>query len=339
MRYCAIFLSLCASLGIEGASRAQDANTIPPEFQKQLAYFDGAWTGTWTYSNGESMPENATRRPILGGRFSVITGNAGPTQFHIVSGWDAATQTLTDVVFLSDGSRITEAWTVKEDGEWFTLTSNTVGVTGDGRKFTSQNSVRIVSKDEYIYEAKNSEVDGVPQPGFQAVLKRQGGPADNKASKEQFTQLGDKLVGHWVSEFESDVAAEGVCEVGDKIVQSTSFEWVSSQTALLEKRVYKIGDKTIAEGVALISWDEPRKEIKSAYCDSLGGSWQSVWRKRGKTFVVQDRGVFGDGRKSVGRNIVSFSDGGKTLTYKLTQRVFGDQTFPDKEFTHHKVQE
>jgi hypothetical protein len=323
-----------------GTAWGQEKPGIPEDIIKELDGLVGTWevegkigdvteTGQFTcrWANSDDG-----KKCCLTGRFSYKTGDKSRSGVTLI-GWNAVCNCIEDRGFDVNGGNGRLLWTVESPNQW----QGDLTFVEDGKELKST-AVLIRKGPQEIVTEGTTATGEASRYVFRKVADAKKSPADNGASKEQFTQLGDKLVGHWLSEFESDVAAEGVCEVGDKIIQSTSFEWVSSQTAILEKRVYKIGDKTIAEGVALISWDEPRKEIKSAYCDSLGGSWQSAWRKRGKAYVVQDRGIFGDGRKSVGRNILSFSDGEKTLTYKLTQRVFGDQTLPDKEFAHHRAE-
>jgi len=165
------------------------------------------------------------------------------------------------------------------------------------------------------------------------------GQAKAEATKEHLKQLGDILVGKWVLESTTDITVEGICKQGDKFVENTSYEWVPNQLALLEKRAYQINGKTVAEGVTLIGWDAPKTQIRSTYFDSLGGSWQSTWRKTRHGFLVQHKGVSGDGKNSPSKNTATVSPDGKTLTVKITARVYGDDELEDKTIVYRRVQQ
>jgi hypothetical protein len=165
------------------------------------------------------------------------------------------------------------------------------------------------------------------------------GQAKAESTKEQFQELGQILVGKWVMESTTDISVEGVCKPGDKFVENTSYEWVSNQVGLVEKRAYQMNAKVVAEGVTLIGWDAPKAQIRSTYFDSLGGSWQSTWRKTRKGFTVQHKGVSGDGKKSASRNTATVSPDGKSITIKVTDRVHGDQQLDDIEVVYQRVQQ
>ena len=165
------------------------------------------------------------------------------------------------------------------------------------------------------------------------------GQANAEATKEQLKELGDILVGKWVMESTTDISIEGVCKVGDKFVENTSYEWVSNKTALLEQRAYTINDKTVAEGATLVGWDAPKKQIRSTYFDSLGSSFQSTWKKTQRGFTLQHKGTAADGKKSASRNTVTVSPDGKTLTFKVTDRVHGDEQLKDIEAVYRRVQQ
>jgi hypothetical protein len=162
------------------------------------------------------------------------------------------------------------------------------------------------------------------------------GQGQAESTKGDLKELGDILLGEWTAKSTVDIDIEGICKKGDEYVAEVSYEWVSN-VALLEKWVFKVDDKTVVEGVGLTAFDAPKSQIRGAYFDSLGGSWQRVWRKRGNRFVNNERGVFGDGRKSVGRSILSGEKGADTITAKLVDAVLGEEELPEKVFVYKRV--
>lgn len=94
MRHSVACLTACIVLCTSLATFGQNATQVPKDIQNKLEYFDGQWTGKWTYSNGDTKNEFLTRKSILGGRFALLTGHIGELDFHMVSGWDAGVALL-----------------------------------------------------------------------------------------------------------------------------------------------------------------------------------------------------------------------------------------------------
>jgi hypothetical protein len=148
--------------------------------------------------------------------------------------------------------------------------------------------------------------------------------------------LGEIFVGDWTCEATVDIDIEGICEKGDQLLIQASYEWAFDRVALIGKHVYQINGKTVAEGVSLTAWDAPKGQIRAVYFDSLGGSSQGVWRKRGGKWREQNRGVFADGRKSGSKATLIPVKDGNTHTIKATERVLGEETPPDQEFVYRR---
>ena len=155
--------------------------------------------------------------------------------------------------------------------------------------------------------------------------------AKKEITKQQFIELGDSLVGQWVMEDRLPIDVEKIGKTGDMLTDNRTVEWVSNQTALLEKRVYQCNGKVVLEGVALTAWEGPNKEVTTAYFDSLGGSYRFSWSKEGQDWVLRYQGVFGDGQKNSGRSKMTFSADGQTIDCHDTDLVFGDMQLSEPE--------
>lgn len=156
-------------------------------------------------------------------------------------------------------------------------------------------------------------------------------------TKEDLKEVGNILVGEWVMESTTQVAIEGVCNVGDKFVWHSTCEWVADKSALLDRRSYEINGKTALEGVNVIGWDPATSRICSVYFDSSGGHIDTTWKKTGEGFVLRHSGTAGDGRKLTSKEAVTVSADQNTITVKVTDQVIGDQELKDRELVIRRV--
>ncbi len=163
------------------------------------------------------------------------------------------------------------------------------------------------------------------------------GQAKAEVTKQDFREFGDRQIGQWVIESPLPLDVEEIGKAGDTLTENRTVEWVSNQTALLEKRVYRCNDKIVLEGVALTAWDGPNKKVKSTYFDSLGGNYHFAWTKKGGDWVLRYRGVFGDGLKDSGTSTMTFSTDGNTITLHDTDVVYGDNKIPDRTVDARRV--
>ncbi len=204
-----------------------------------------------------------------------------------------------------------------------------------GKPYKGKITVERKGKGEFVYSVQSE--DGM---NMTYIFRRaKEGHVKSEATKEHLKQLGDILTGKWITESTTEVAIEGVCGVGDKYIVTTSCEWVSDQTALLEKRVYEINDKVVADGAALIGWDAPKAQIRSTSSGSLGGSWTTVYTMTERGFTTRNSGTFGDGRTGSGRTDTTVSQDGKTLTAKVIGRIVAGKRVDDKVLVTRRVEE
>jgi hypothetical protein len=157
------------------------------------------------------------------------------------------------------------------------------------------------------------------------------------STHEQYIELGDALVGKWTGESIVTFDLEGICKKGDVLTIKDTTEWVLDKVALIRKGVYEVKGKKVAEGVALITWNAARSQIKAIYTDSLGSNVQSTLRKARGKWVSQDRGVCGDGRKVSAKVEMSFSPDGQSCTVTTTESTFGDEQLPDDVTAYRRV--
>ena len=64
---------------------------------------------------------------------------------------------------------------------------------------------------------------------------------------------------------------------------------------------------------------------------------QATWTKRGRSWVRQNRGVVGDGRRVASRVVLKFDKGGDTYTSTTTNRILGDAKLPDIESKYKRI--
>ena len=155
-----------------------------------------------------------------------------------------------------------------------------------------------------------------------------------KATKEQLSELGDIVVGEWVGETTMDFAIEGVCKKGDKLSFKSSVKWVSD-FALVDKRVFQVAGKTVAEAAILIGLDYSKGQIKATAFNSVEGRAQIVWTKRGGKWRLRSYGVLRE-RKASDKGTLIVSEDGNSYTVKVTDRILGEEQLPDKEFVYRR---
>jgi hypothetical protein len=158
-----------------------------------------------------------------------------------------------------------------------------------------------------------------------------------ETGRDSLNELGAIFLGDWSGQTKSPFDLEGVCRKGDKIDILRSTEWVLDKLALVRKSTYQIDGKQVAQGVSLITWIAPKKQIRAFYTDSIGSTIQSTWRKRGDSWVCQDRGVAGDGRKLSSRVVVKFDEEGDRYTAITTERILGGEELPETKITYSRV--
>ena len=131
--------------------------------------------------------------------------------------------------------------------------------------------------------------------------------APQQAGSAPLKDVGDLIVGRWVSEITWAVDYPGVGKKGEKVTGYDVCRWIADRTAVeCEGFAGKTTSKT------LLWWDAASKQVKIFGLDS-GGNWsEGTFSKQGPKLVGATSGSFADGRRVEYKWEVTFQDNGNT---------------------------
>ena len=121
-------------------------------------------------------------------------------------------------------------------------------------------------------------------------------------------EVGNLLIGRWMSEITWAVDYPGIGKKGEKVTGYTVYRWIADGTAI--ECEWYAGKTT---GKVLWGWDASSKQIKIFGLDS-GGRWdEGTISKQGSKFVGTSAGSFMDGQRVDYKWEMTFQDDGNTL--------------------------
>ncbi|MCC6353932.1 MAG: SgcJ/EcaC family oxidoreductase [Verrucomicrobiae bacterium] len=129
-----------------------------------------AWmVGTWKEKDGDAEVETKVDW-AKGGNFltrTIKVTHAGEVTLEgwQIIGWDAAREQIRSWLFDSGGAVMEGVWTADAQG-WLI---RQVGTLPDGGRMSSDNTMRRVGDDKFIWESTNRTLDGEPQPNLPKI--------------------------------------------------------------------------------------------------------------------------------------------------------------------------
>jgi len=136
-------------------------------------------------------------------------------------------------------------------------------------------------------------------------------PAQSQGKDTPLSELGDLIVGRWMSEVTWAVDYPGRGKKGEKVTGVEICSWVVDKTAI--KCEGYAGETT---WIGLYWWDAESKSLKSVGLDS-GGNWaEGTIAKSGPKLEGSASGNFADGQRVKYEWETTFTNGGNTRIEK-----------------------
>ncbi len=123
------------------------------------------------------------------------------------------------------------------------------------------------------------------------------------------------LIGDWVA------------TVGDREVRTT-YAWDDRKAFIRGRFVVREKGKEVLAGRQVIGRDAAAGVLRSWVFESEGGFGSGVWKRDGKTWVVESEGTQADGSSTASVNLLT-PVGADTFTWQSRDRSVGSETRPD----------
>ena len=185
-------------------------------------------------------------------------------------------------------------------------------------------AIRFVGADLAVEEGTTKETFApgeVPESDRYTVLhvKRDGKwlmalaretEGEARTGHEQLRPL-DWLVGEWVDD-------------GGSVVVRSSCRWSEDGNFLLQEFNLQVAGQDAMRVSQRIGWDPLAKRVRSWVFDSEGGFGESVWTRKGDSWVIKATGVRPDGKTASATNVL-VPAGKDGYVWRSADRVVGDE--------------
>ncbi|TWU39306.1 hypothetical protein [Novipirellula artificiosorum] len=141
------------------------------------------------------------------------------------------------------------------------------------------------------------------------------------STPEQFSELGNQLVGRWASQITLIADwPEFSKKQGEKVNGYTTIKWTANKHALIE-------DELIAEGLtkSIYFWDVDTKTIKAVRISSAGTTSTTTYWKANETWHWKHVSAQTDGKKLKGSGTLVFEEGGNVWIGDGTAHLDGEE--------------
>jgi hypothetical protein len=142
--------------------------------------------------------------------------------------------------------------------------------------------------------------------------------------------------GTWVNDSTLDADVEGVGKKGDKLVAQLTFQRQDG-LIVVDWKAEVNGRAAGSTAKGLIGWDASQKKLRLRWFGTVGSSGTSVYTQRGNGWARRGQSLQPDGTKNSSRSVIKFSDN-DTYVDKLTDRVRGEESLPDREYVWKRKQ-
>lgn len=137
----------------------------PGEMLSELAWM----VGTWKEKDGDTEVQTkvdwAKGGNFLTRTFQVTSAGEVTLEGWQIIGWDAAQGRIRSWLFDSGGAVMEGIWTADGSG-WLIRQAGTLP---DGGRLSSDNTIRRVGDDKFVWESTNRTLDGEPQPNLPRI--------------------------------------------------------------------------------------------------------------------------------------------------------------------------
>jgi hypothetical protein len=160
------------------------------------------------------------------------------------------------------------------------------------------------------------------------------GQAEDQSHRDHLKAFAADFLGEWVSESEAEFDLPGIWEKGDKIVAYLNYEWICDGGLIGVDWWAEVNGKlSPGKAKAIIGWDSSKNLLSGSWYSTAGERGEFAYVKSGDTWLMRTSSALAGGVRACAVMDVTFADGGKTMTNKVTHRIRDGESLADEERT------
>jgi formylglycine-generating enzyme required for sulfatase activity len=167
--------------------------------------------------------------------------------------------------------------------------------------------------------------------GFRIAIVRVTGEMQTSTVQDELLDWGIATAGHWVTDLgpfdPNSPGGQGLHTEG-----SSSARWFRHENGI--EGQFNVGG---LHGYFVTAVDQESQQIRQHTVNSDGGAGQTTIYREGDHWYGVETAVYPDGSHASSTDVITLSDGGKTMEHRITKRKRNDESLPEIRFVLHRV--